>query len=85
MSCCTSTTSPDLPAELGAGAARACAAAGFEQLEVRCYDATERYQWYLPPGLRWFAPTYTRLAYAVGRPGLMGHLSFRATLPSGPA
>ena len=64
---------------------RACAAAGFERLEVRCYDATERYQWYLPPGLRWFAPTYTSLAYAVGRPGLMGHLSFRATLPSGPA
>jgi len=61
---------------------RTCAAAGFERLEVRCYDATDRYQWYLPRGLGWFAPAYTRFAYAMGRPGLMGHLSFRATLPS---
>jgi SAM-dependent methyltransferase len=61
---------------------RACEHAGFEELEVRCYDATERYRWYLPRGLGWFAPAYTRFAYAVGSPGLMGHLSFRATLPS---
>jgi SAM-dependent methyltransferase len=61
---------------------RTCADAGFDRLEVRCYDATDRYQWYLPRGLGWFAPAYTRLAYAVGRPGLMGHLSFRAILPS---
>jgi SAM-dependent methyltransferase len=59
-----------------------CAQAGFERLDVRCYDATDRYQWYLPGGTRWFAPAYTRLVYAVGRPGLMGHLTFRARLPA---
>jgi SAM-dependent methyltransferase len=53
-------------------------AAGFHSVEFRCYDASERYQWYLPVGLRWFAPTYTRAAYAVGAPALMGHLAFRA-------
>lgn len=59
-----------------------CAQAGFERLDVRCYDATDRYQWYLPGGTRWFAPAYTRLVYAAGRPGLMGHLTFRARLPA---
>jgi SAM-dependent methyltransferase len=63
---------------------RVCADAGFSRLEVRCYDATERYRWYLPGGLQWFAPAWTTFAYAVGRPGLMGHLTFRATLPSRP-
>jgi len=71
------------PTEYRLNSARAlrrhCGAAGFTSLELRCYDATDRYQWYLPPGLRWFPPAYTRLAYAVGRPGLMGHLTFRAT------
>jgi hypothetical protein len=47
---------------------------------LRCYDATDRYQWYLPSGLQWFPPAYTRFAYAVGRPGLMGHLTFRTTM-----
>lgn len=53
-------------------------AAGFSSVEFRCYDATDRYQWYLPAGFRWFAPAYTHLAYRVGAPALMGHISFRA-------
>ncbi len=57
---------------------RTCEAAGFSSLELRCYDATERYQWYLPEAIRWFPPAWTRLAYAAGAPSLMGHLSFRA-------
>ncbi len=52
--------------------------AGFDSVEFRCYDAAERYQWYLPPGLRWFSTAYNRMAYAVGSPSLMGHLAFRA-------
>jgi SAM-dependent methyltransferase len=52
-------------------------AAGFRSAEFRCYDATERYAWYLPASLRWFPTVYTRFAYAVGSPALMGHLSFR--------
>jgi 2-polyprenyl-3-methyl-5-hydroxy-6-metoxy-1,4-benzoquinol methylase len=53
-------------------------AAGFRAVEFRCYDDARRYQWYLPAGARWLAPAYSRLAYAVGSPELMGHLSFRA-------
>ena len=52
-------------------------AAGFRSAEFRCYDATERYAWYLPDSLRWFPRAYTRVAYAVGSPTLMGHLAFR--------
>jgi SAM-dependent methyltransferase len=57
---------------------RLLANAGFRSVEFRCYDATERYQWYLPSHLKWFAPIYTRVAYSVGSPTLMGHLAFRA-------
>lgn len=53
-------------------------AAGFSEVDFRCYDDTPRYAWYLPVGLRWVAPTYTRFAYGVGRGCLMGHLSLRA-------
>lgn len=52
--------------------------AGFCSVEFRCYDQTARYAWYLPSGARWFPAAYTRFAYAVGSPQLMGHLSFRA-------
>jgi len=62
---------------------RHCAGAGFDRLDVRAYDATRRYQWYLPPALQWFPPAWTRMAYAVGSPSLMGHLSFRARMPEG--
>jgi 2-polyprenyl-6-hydroxyphenyl methylase/3-demethylubiquinone-9 3-methyltransferase len=52
--------------------------AGFRAVDFRCYDATDRYRWYMPSGLKWFPAVYTRVAYAVGSPSLMGHLSFRA-------
>lgn len=52
--------------------------AGFRSVEFRCYDDTARYQWYLPPGLKWSAAVWSRLVYAVGAHQLMGHLSFRA-------
>ncbi len=60
---------------------RHCEAAGFGEVEFRCYDAASRYEWYLPDRLRWFPSVYSRFAYAVGAPGLMGHLTFRATMP----
>ena len=53
-------------------------AAGFGTVDFRCFDETARYGWYLPDGLRWVAPAYTRLAYGIGRGCLMGHLSLRA-------
>jgi SAM-dependent methyltransferase len=65
-------------------ARRHCAAAGFDSVTFRCYDAADRYAWYLPASLRWFPALYSRAAYAVGAAELMGHLSFRATKPAGP-
>lgn len=53
-------------------------AAGFSAVEFRCFEATARYAWYLPPALRWFAGAYSRAAYAIGAPQMMGHLSFCA-------
>lgn len=52
--------------------------AGFSAVDFRCYDETARYGWYLPDGLQWVAPAYTRVAYGIGRGCLMGHLSLRA-------
>jgi SAM-dependent methyltransferase len=52
-------------------------AAGFASGEVRAYDATANYAWYLPRGTGWVAPAWSRMAYAVGSPSLMGHLSLR--------
>lgn len=58
---------------------RQAARAGFSEAEVRCYDATANYAWYLPRGVGWFAPTWTRAAYRIGAPSLMGHLEVRLT------
>jgi ubiquinone/menaquinone biosynthesis C-methylase UbiE len=55
--------------------------AGFSSVEFRCFDQTSRFQWYLPPTLRWFPPMYTKAAYALRAAPLMGHLSFCATKP----
>lgn len=60
---------------------RVCRAAGFDLVELRMYDAAERYAWYLPPALSRLPTLYSALAYRVGWPELMGHLSFRARRP----
>lgn len=59
--------------------------AGFDSVDFRCYDDTGRYEWYLPRAVRWFPPAYTRAAYAIGSPALMGHLTFRAVKGPTPA
>jgi SAM-dependent methyltransferase len=51
---------------------------GFVDVEFRCFDAPDRYAWYLPKPLKGFAPMYTKAAYRIGRPELMGHISFHA-------
>ena len=58
---------------------RECGAAGFDRVDFRYFDAPDRYAWYLPRQLQWFPPAYTRAAYRIGSPQLMGHLAFRAT------
>jgi 2-polyprenyl-3-methyl-5-hydroxy-6-metoxy-1,4-benzoquinol methylase len=55
------------------------ALAGFAGTELRCYDATANYAWYLPRGARWIAPTWTRAVYRAATPSLMGHLEVRLT------
>ncbi len=57
---------------------RVCRAAGFDDVELRVYDAPDRYAWYLPRPLDALPAAYSSVAYRLGRPGLMGHLSFRA-------
>jgi hypothetical protein len=52
--------------------------AGFTAVEFRCFDAADRYRWYLPRALSWFPSTYTQVAYQLDAAGVMGHLSFRA-------
>lgn len=52
--------------------------AGFASVEYRCFDQTNRFQWYLPNSLRWFPPLYTKAVYAMQMPSLMGHLSLCA-------
>jgi ubiquinone/menaquinone biosynthesis C-methylase UbiE len=53
--------------------------AGFSTVEFRCFDQTERFQWYLPSSLQWFPPLYAKAAYALKAAPLMGHLSLCAT------
>jgi SAM-dependent methyltransferase len=52
--------------------------AGFRSVEFRCFDQPRRYASYLPRSMKGFAYQYSRAAYAVGKPSLMGHLSFAA-------
>ena len=52
--------------------------AGFRSAEFRMFDKPELYAWYLPDVLKPVAPAWSRLAYRVGSPWLMGSLSFRA-------
>lgn len=60
---------------------RVCTTVGFETVEYRVYDAPDRYAWYLPRPVNRLPAMYSALAYRVGWPSLMGHLSFRAQWP----
>ncbi|MDQ4054850.1 MAG: methyltransferase domain-containing protein [Actinomycetota bacterium] len=60
---------------------RVCTTVGFETVEYRVYDAPDRYAWYLPRPVNRLPAMYSSVAYRVGWPSLMGHLSFRAQRP----
>jgi SAM-dependent methyltransferase len=53
-------------------------ACGFRSADFRCWDLPGMYEPYLPTGVRWFARRYSRFAYWVGSPTLMGHITFKA-------
>lgn len=57
---------------------RVCRSAGFDAVELRMYDAPDRYAWYLPQWAGRLPAVYSSWAYRIGSPGLMGHLTFRA-------
>ncbi len=52
--------------------------AGFRSAEFRLFDKPDLYAWYLPTPLKPLAPAWSRLAYRVGSPRLMGTLGVRA-------
>lgn len=52
--------------------------AGFSRAEFWMWDLPRLYQPYLPGSVKRLAPTWSRAAYALGRPNLMGHLTVRA-------
>jgi len=54
--------------------------AGFSSAEFRMFDKPELYSWYLPTRLKPFASAWSRVAYTVNSPWMMGHLTFRAEL-----
>jgi SAM-dependent methyltransferase len=59
--------------------------AGFVSVEFRMFDKAEQYAWYLPRVMRPLPHAWSRAAYLVDNPYLMGHLAFRAVLgPSRP-
>lgn len=54
--------------------------AGFTEVEFRMWDLPGAYEPYLPRRLTGVATAWSRTAYRLGRPNLMGHLAFKATL-----
>ena len=60
------------------GVSRHFERAGFSRVELRMWDLPRLYQPYLPGPLDRFPAAWNRAAYALDRPGLMGHLSVRA-------
>jgi 2-polyprenyl-3-methyl-5-hydroxy-6-metoxy-1,4-benzoquinol methylase len=51
---------------------------GFDSVEFRSWDLPGMYEPYLPAAVRGLAAHWNRMAYRVGSPFLMGHLTFRA-------
>ena len=56
------------------------ARAGFSSVEFRMWDLPRMYEPYLPTRLGGFAAAWNSAAYKLGRPNLMGHLTFKAEL-----
>lgn len=54
--------------------------AGFSGVEFRMWDLPRMYEPYLPGPLTGFATAWSKAAYTLGRPNLMGHLTFKAVL-----
>ena len=58
---------------------RTLAQTGFREVEFRCFDPPDRFEYVFPRQLRWFPRFYSRLAYTLRLPHIMGLIMFRAT------
>ena len=54
--------------------------AGFTRVEFRMWDLPRMYEPYLPGPVKGFATAWHKAAYRLGRPNLMGHLTYKAVL-----
>ena len=61
---------------------RRLAQAGFEEVEFRMWDLPRMYKPYLPPPVRGLADVWHAGVYRVRTADLMGHLTFRASMPA---
>ena len=52
---------------------------GFQNVEFRCVDPPDRFEYVFPKQLRWFPSSYSRLVYTMKLPQIMGLIMFRAT------
>jgi SAM-dependent methyltransferase len=59
---------------------RLLAGAGFSRVEFRMWDLPAMYTPYLPAPLTGVATAWNRTAYRLGRPQMMGHLTFKAAM-----
>ncbi|WP_156411697.1 hypothetical protein [Nocardioides sp. Soil805] len=59
---------------------RHLARAGFSEVELRMWDLPRMYEPYLPDRLTGLATGWSRTAYRLHSPHLMGHLTFKAVL-----
>src|SRR5712692_131177 len=52
---------------------------GFQEVEFRCFDHPNNFEYVFPKLLRWFPSSYSRLVYTLRLPQIMGLIMFRAT------
>jgi len=52
---------------------------GFQEVEFRCFDHPNNFEYVFPKLLRWFPSSYSRLVYTITLQKIMGLIMFRAT------
>jgi SAM-dependent methyltransferase len=52
---------------------------GFREVEFRCFDQPNGFEYVFPKQLRWFPSFYSHLVYRLRLPQIMGLIMFRAT------
>jgi SAM-dependent methyltransferase len=58
---------------------RALEQSGFREVEFKCFDNPNGYNYLIPKPLRWFPNLYSHLIYMIKVPHIMGLIMFKAT------